>query len=805
MKTKGPRHQRVRTLIYVALFALVAGPLALAQEILPFPPTPSASVAGRTMAESTHRWRVEPQRLKNPPNIIIIILDDAGFAQSDTFGGEIHTPTMTRLAQTGIVYNEFHTTAMCSPTRAALLTGRNQHRLGSGQIAEFASDFEGYSGTIPKTAATVAEVLRCYGYNTVALGKWHNTPIRETTAMGPFDHWPTGYGFDYFYGFIGGETSQWEPRLFQNTTPIEPPEHDPTYHLTTDLADHAINWIRTHELLAPEKPFFMYWAPGAVHGPHHIFKQWADKYAGKFDTGWDAYRDRVFARQKAMGWIPDTAQLTPRPDSLPAWDSIPPDERKFQARLMEVFAGFLEHTDAQAGRIVDELEKEGIRNNTIIFYVFSDNGASAEGMQGTISELLAQNGIPTTTTQQIAAMQQYGGLDALGGPKMDNMYNAAWAWASESPFQGTKLLAGYFGGTRTPLAISWPNGIKPDPTPRPQFHHVNDIVPTIYDILGITPPRIVNGYPQDSIDGISMTYTFPDPKAPSRKGPQYFEVMGSRGIYEDRWMASVWGPRTPWVADVSGLFSWNPDNDKWSLYDLRKDYSQANDLSAQMPQKLQAMKDTFTVEAARNNVFPIGGSLYTVLNPSQMISSTRTDLVFPGNATRVPEFMVTGIKNRDNVVTVDAELGEKSSGVLYALGGMSGGLTLFMDQGILHYEYNSLEIERTKIKSDRPLPAGKVKIEVETVMSSPQRAAPASITLRVNGAEVARGNVNLTVPALFTATETFDVGRDLGSPVSLDYAERAPFPFDGKIEQVRLKYSEKSKPVELPPEPDVAD
>jgi arylsulfatase len=633
-------------------------------------------------------------------------------------------------------------------------------------------------------------VLRNYGYNTAAFGKWHNTPITEVTAMGPFDHWPTGYGFDYFYGFIGGETSQWEPRLFENTTPIEPSHHDPNYHLTIDLADHAINWIRQHQVYTPEKPFFLYWAPGAVHGPHHIFKEWADKYVGKFDTGWDAYRDRVFARQKAMGWIPADTKMTQRPSTLPAWDSLPADEKKFQARLMEVYAGFLEHADTQIGRIIDELEKDGLRNNTIVFYIFSDNGASAEGMEGTISELLAQNGIPVTVAQQMEAMKQYGGIDALGGPKMDNMYHAAWAWAGESPFQGTKLVAGYFGGTRTPLAISWPDGIRPDKTPRPQFHHVNDIAPTIYDVLGITPPRVANGQPQDPIDGISMKYTFADPKVAGKKGAQYFEIMGSRGVYHDGWMGSVWGPRTPWTTDLSGLIGWNPDNDQWKLYDITKDYSQAEDLAGQMPDKLREIKDWFTLEAVENKVYPIGGGLYTVLNPGQIKSTGKTEITFPGRIVRTPEPVVTGIKSRDNIVTVDAELGEKASGVLYALGGMSGGLTLYLDQGVLHYEYNTLEIERTKIQAKKALPAGNVKIEVETVMSSPKRAAPADIILRVNGDEVARGTVKITVPAFFTATETFDIGTDLGSPVSLDYADKAPFTFDGKINQVNVRYTD---------------
>ena len=448
--------------------------------VLPFPPTPSASIAAPTLQESTMVRRAEPQHLPaDAPNILIILLDDVGFGLADTYGGPIHTPTLSRIANAGISYNAFHTTSICSPTRAALLTGRNHQRVGSGTIAERAVDWDGYTGEIPRTSATLAKVLGDYGYATAAFGKWHNTPATQTTAMGPFTLWPTGegIGFDYFYGFLAGETSQWEPRLVENLNPIEPP-HDASYHLSEDLADQAIKWLRKHRAFAPDKPFFMYWAPGAAHGPHHVSKEWADKYKGQFDAGWDQLRERTFAQQKALGWIPAETQLTPRAESMASWESIPESERPFQRRLMEVFAGFVEHVDTQAGKLIDELDRLGVRDNTIVFYVFGDNGSSAEGQQGTISELLAQNQIPNTIAQQLAALDQLGGLDALGGPKMDNMYHAGWAWAGGTPFQYTKLIASHFGGTRNPLAVSWPARIQPDRTPRPQFHHVNDIAPT---------------------------------------------------------------------------------------------------------------------------------------------------------------------------------------------------------------------------------------------------------------------------------------------------------------------------------------
>ena len=505
-----------------------------------------------------------------------------GFAQTDTFGGELHTPTLSRLRDEGICYNSFHTTAICSPTRAALLTGRNHQRVGSGTIAERAVDWDGYVGVIPKTAATVAEVLHCYGYESAAFGKWHNTPTEQTTAMGPFDRWPTGHGFDYFYGFLAGETSQYEPRLYENLNPVEPP-HDPRYHLTEDMAARAVTWLRRHRAYSPDKPFLMYWAPGAVHGPHHIFKEWADKYKGKFDDGWDAMRERIFKRQQDLGWIPADAKLTPRADSMASWDSIPEAERPFQRRLMEVFAGFVEHTDAQVGKLIDELDRLGIRDNTIILYIWGDNGASAEGQNGSISELLAQNQIPNTIQQQLEALKSLGGLDALGTAKTDNMYHAAWAWAGNTPFKYTKLVASHFGGTRNPMVISWPKGIKHDQTPRPQFHHVNDIVPTLYEIIGIKPPQVVDGFKQDPIDGVSMVYTFADAQAPGHKQTQYFENNGSRGIYHDGWYACTFGPLTPWLTTNPGLATWDANKDVWELYNLTNDYSQADDLAAREP------------------------------------------------------------------------------------------------------------------------------------------------------------------------------------------------------------------------------
>ncbi len=667
------------------------------QDVLPFPPTPSASIAGPSMQESIYKQRVTPDRLpKDAPNILIVLIDDAGPGLPSPLGGEVHTPTLERVMKTGIAYNRFHTTAMCSPTRASLLTGRNHHHVSAGQIAEFANDWDGYAGIQPKSSAMVPEVLKNYGYSTAAFGKWHNTPANQTTSAGPFEYWPTGYGFEYFYGFLAGEASQWEPSLVRNTTIVEPPKTpEEGYHLSEDLADDAIGWLRDHKAFLPDKPFFMYWASGAVHGPHHVAKEWADKYKNKFDDGWDAYRERVYKRAKDMGWIPADAQLTPRDPSMVSWDSIPEDERPFQCRMMEVFAGFAEHTDVQVGRLLDEVDRLGYGDNTLVFYIWGDNGSSAEGQNGTISELLAQNGIPSTIKQHIAALDSLGGMDVLGSPKTDNMYHSGWAWAGSTPYKATKLVASHFGGTRNPMAVRWPAKIKPDAAPRAQFHHVNDIVPTIYEITGITPPRVVNGFQQDKIDGVSLAYTFDDAKADGRLHTQYFEIMGSRGVYHDGWFASAFGPRVPWVPGTPDIQNWQPAADNWELYDLTKDWSQANDLAAAMPAKLAQMKELFAIEFARNNGFPVGGGLYVVGHPEARIASPYKEWTFPGRITRMPEFTAPALGNRPNHITIDAEIPANAQGVLYSLGGFSAGLTCYVLDGVICYEYNLFELQRT--------------------------------------------------------------------------------------------------------------
>jgi len=744
------------------------------------------------MQESVYKRRVEPRRLPaNSPNILIVLIDDAGPGLPSTFGGEVQTRTLDRIVGEGITYNRFHTTAMCSPTRASMLTGRNHHRVSNGQIAELANDWDGYSGHIPKSSALGAEVLKDYGYSTAAFGKWHNTPAEETTSAGPFENWPSEMGFEYFYGFLAGEASQYEPNLVRNTTSVLPPKSpEQGYHLSEDLADDAIGWLHKHKAFQPDKPFYMYWASGAIHAPHHIMKEWADKYKGKFDDGWDAYRERVFKRAKQKGWIPANAQLTPRHESMQSWDSIPEDEKPFQRRLMEVAAGFAEHVDVQAGRVIDEIEKLGYGDNTLIFYIWGDNGSSSEGQHGTVSELLAQNGIPTTVKQHINALDDVGGLDALGTPKADNQYHAGWAWAGSTPYKGTKLLASHLGGTRNPMAIRWPAKIKHDATPRTQFHHCNDVVPTIYEVLGITPPIEVNGIPQDPLDGVSFAYTFDDPKAKGQLLTQYFEIMGSRAIYHDGWMASAFGPRAPWDIGIpAGIRDWTPDKDVWELYNLEEDWTQSNDLAAKMPEKLSQMKDIFLIEATKNKVLPIGGGLWVpLLHPELRIVPPYAEWTFSGDTVRMPEFCSPALGNKPNVVVIDAQIPANANGVLYKLGANSGGLTCYVEDGVLCYEYNLFIIQRTKIRAKQKLPVGKVKIEVETAYAVPRPGGPLNITMRVNGEVVATGLVPISAPLLFTANDCLDIGIALGSPVSLDYYDKAPFKFNGTIEQVHVEY-----------------
>ncbi|CAJ1406282.1 unnamed protein product [Effrenium voratum] len=769
---------------------------------LPMPPMPSEAIIGPTLKDSKNSWPQKRQVLpKGAPNIVLIMNDDVGFGAPDTFGGPVHTPSMSRVAAKGVTYNRFHTTAICSPTRASLMTGRNSHSVGAGQITEAASGFPGYTGIIPKSAATVAKVLAGYGYDTAAFGKWHNTPVDNLFKTGPFDQYPTGLGFSYFYGFLAGETSQYEPRLFENTNPIEPPKwKDRPYHLTEDMADRAVKFIKDNRALTPDRPFFIYFAPGGTHGPHHVFKEWADKYQGKFDMGWEKLRNVTFQRQKAMGWIPQSAQLTNMDPTMEKWEDIPERHRAFQLRLVEVYAGYLEHTDTQHGKILDELERQGLFNNTLIIYILGDNGASAEGMHGTIDELLAENMLPSTADMQIEVLEkQFGGLSALGGPQVDNMYHASWAWAMDTPFKSTKLVAAHFGGTRTPMAICWPKVIKPDPTPRSQFHHVADIAPTIYEAIGVKAPGHMDGVAQQKLDGVSMVYTFNNATAEDKKSAQYFEVMGSRGIYKDGWFASVFGPRIPWTdPNETRMAQWDPDTDVWELYDLTKDYSQAHDLSKEMPEKMEKMKQIFLLEASENKVLPVGAGLYTVYyHPEEAPKSPLTHFELYQGMTRIAEANAPSFHSGvSSLSTVDLEVPDsEASGVLFCVGGTGGGFSVYLDGGYLYAEYMSTLLFRYIARSESPLAPGRRKIEVDLSydMSKPGLAPPADLRLLVDSKEVGSVRVEKSIRFSFDLAETFDVGTDLGSPVSLNYAKRAPFSYPAAIHAVNVKYTNYSR------------
>jgi len=800
--TTQPRRLGIKTLGTLLCTAGVLGqsPLHAAQ----------TTTAGKSGSDSKERPAAPaPASKPQTPNILVIMLDDAGYAQADTFGGEIHTPTLTRIANSGITYNAFHVTAISSSTRASLLTGRNHHRVGNGTITEYGDETkDGYTGVIPPSAATIPQVLKQKDYASAMFGKWHNTPTEETSARGPFTRWPTGYGFDHFYGFLGGETDQYKPSLYEGTKALLP-SRDPKYHLTEDLTQKTIQWIGKHQATTPNKPFFVYWAPGAVHAPHQVFAEWTNKYKGKFDAGWDATRQKAFERQKATGWIPQNTVNTPRPEEMPAWDSLPADEKAFHARQMEVYAGFMEHTDVQAGKIVDELERLGLRQNTLIFYVFSDNGASAEGAGGTISFKVTANGIAKTTQESIKVLNAtYGGLDALGGPRISQHYNSAWAWAGEAPFYGTKTMAGYFGGTRVPLAISWPEKIAASKAVRPQFHHINDIASTIYEIAGVQPPETRNGVKQLPLDGMSMTYTFKDANAAGKKPQQYFEVLGSRAEYADGWIASVVGPRKPWVTDGSkfiswggklayffqapwigntfGWVQWSPEKDHWALYDLKSDFSQANDVGAQHPEKLAELRKKFEEDAKANNVNPLGAGFARAIVPVK--KGNQKEWHYGPDTVLLPELLAPNIRAKDNVITVEADFPEKANGVLFKYGSTSAGIALFVKDGFLTYEYNGFSFDRTIVRSPQRLPVGRATVSIELDMKSRMRAAPATVVMRINDKEVAKGDIPLTAPSFFTHTGTFDVGMDTGAPVSLQYYDQAPFAFNGKIKDVAIRY-----------------
>jgi arylsulfatase len=719
---------------------------------------------------------------KGAPNVLIVLIDDCGFGQWSTFGGQIPTPNLDKFAKAGLRYTCFHTTALCSPTRAALLTGRNHHSAGTGTITELGDAFPGYTGQIPKSAAMVSEILRQNGYTTAFFGKNHNIPDWETSVSGPFDRWPTQQGFDHFYGFIGGEANQWQPALYEDTRPVEmeiPEGREGHYTLNDALADRTIEFIRQQKSVTPDRPFFVYYAPGATHAPHHVPKEWIDKFKGQFSQGWDKYREETFERQKKLGVIPADTKLTPRPAEIPAWDSLTADQKRVAERLMETFAAFTAQTDYEVGRVLDALGEIGQAENTLVFWEIGDNGSSMEGgLYGSFNELLSLSGYQEDAHVLVER------LDEIGSPTSYNHFPVGWAWAMNTPFQWGKQIASHFGGTRNPLVVSWPSRIKNKGGVRQQFHHVIDIAPTILEAAGITEPYMVNGVPQKPIEGTSMVYSFDNAKTKGQRPTQYFEMFGNRAIYNDGWIAACRHGRLPW----ENAGSYDFDKDTWELYKIDEDFSEYNDVSAKYPEKLKELRELFWMEAVKYNVLPLDDRFIERGDPSLRPSliEGRTDFTYYPGAIRIPENSAPNMKNKSHTITFDLEVPkEGGDGVLVAEGGVCAGFSLYVRNGSPVYEYNWFTQSRYKIAGSEKLPQGPCTVRADFEYDGGGIAKGGILTLFVNDKKVAEGRVEKTVPARFSADETFDVGVDTGSPVSADYA--SPNPFTGTIKNVRIE------------------
>lgn len=747
---------------------------------LPLTPPPFAGVIGKTYKDSRSYFPQPVRPPKGAPNVLLVLVDDLGFGGASTFGGLIPTPNIDRLAAGGLRYNAFHNTALCSPTRAAMLTGRNHHQCGMGGITEGATGYPGYNSVWGQDLAAVGEVLRGHGYNTAAFGKWHDTPDWQTSAAGSFEQWPTGKGFNTFYGFQGGETNQWYPQLYRNIEPVEPPRTpEQGYHLTAAIADEAVAWIRRQESIAPDNPWFVYWAPGAMHSPHHAPKAFIERFRGQFDLGWDAYRQRVFENQKALGIIPADAVLSQRPEGIPAWDTLGADEKRLYARQMEVFAGFLAHLDEHLGRVLDAASQGPNGDNTLVILSLGDNGCSAEGgLHGTINNMATQNGFP----DDVAVMLSH--IDELGGPEHENHFSVGWAWSVDCPFQWTKQVASHFGGTRTGLILHWPDRITDAGGVRPQFHHVVDIAPTIYEAVGVSMPDTVNGVKQVPLAGVSMGYTYDDASAAGRHVTQYFEIMGNRAIYHDGWIASA-RHGVPWVLiGKTGDF----ENDRWELYDLTSDFSQAVDISAKHPEKLKELQALFEQEAAKYNVFPLDDRFAErgqVADRPTISGGRKTFTLYPGTV-RVPEGSAPNLKAKSHRITAEFEVPASGvEGVIVCCGGGSGGYSLFVKDGRLVYENNFFARRRDVIRSSEPLPTGPVTAVFDYVQQGKGWGEGGAARLSVNGKVVGEATFAQVAPVRFSATETFDIGEDRGAPVSDQY--QGPFKFTGDLKQVVIE------------------
>ncbi|HQR04842.1 MAG: arylsulfatase [Proteobacteria bacterium] len=746
-------------------------------------PRPDPAFQGRTgdtARDSRPDWPVPVKAPANAPNIVLVLLDDVGFGATATFGGAARTPALDTLAAGGISYNRFFTTAMCSPTRAALLSGRNHHRVGFGTVTEVASGYPGYDGFWRREAAALPAVLHHYGYSTAAFGKWHNTPPWEISPSGPFDRWPTGLGFDYFYGFMGGAVTQWEPPLYRNTLPVEAPTRpEQGYHLTTDLVNDAITWLHGLESATPDKPYFLYFAPGAAHEPHHVPAEWIARYKGRFDAGWDVLRAETYERQKRLGVIPADAALTPRPADLPAWDSLGPDEKRLYARQMEVFAAFMEQTDHEIGRLLDAVRHGPRGDNTLILYIVGDNGGSAEaGLSG--SGNMRATYLGATLAGYDTVREQLAVIDELGGPLHDNHFAAGWAWATNAPFQWAKQVASHSGGTRNPLVVSWPARITARGEVRSQYGHITDIVPTLYDAIGITAPGRVDGIRQLSLDGSSLLPSFTDAQAPSHHRTQYYEMVGNRALYHDGWIAAA-KHASPWKG-----FTGRSENfaaDEWALYHLDEDFSESRDLSARYPGKLQALQKMFDQEARRNHVYPLLNlnMISARGNGIPSLIEGRRQFVFHADTPRLPPAVAPNLMGSHRLEATLQVPDNGAEGVIFAEGAREGGFVLYVKDGRLAYEHNFIGRSRETVYADGTLPGGAVTVSVEYRRDDGKSLwGGGRVRFTINGAAAGEGRFSHVGPSLGPV----NVGRERGSPVGAAYLP--PFGFTGAIDTVRV-------------------
>jgi len=715
------------------------------------------------------------------PNVLVVLVDDLGFAGTSTFGGPVGTPTFERIAREGLHYNNFHTTAVCSPTRAALKSGRNHHVNNMGSIIETGTAFPGNTGQIRNEVAPLAEMLRLNGYSTGAFGKWHELAAWEASVSGPFDRWPTHQGFDKFYGFLGGETNQWAPFVYDGTHVVDLPA-DPHYHFLTDMTDQAVAWIKYQKALTPDKPFFAYFAPGATHAPHHVPKEWIARWKGKFDQGWDKLREQILARQLERGVVPKGTVLAPKPEAIPDWNSLNDDEKRLFARQAEVFAAFVEMTDHEIGRLIEGIGETGQLDNTIIVLIYGDNGTSAEGgRNGMFSEMTYFNGVQ----EQVSDMLKH--LDQWGGPETYPHMAAGWAVALDTPYQWTKQMGSDFGGTKVGMAIRWPKGIKTRGELRSQFSHVIDVAPTILEAAGLPEPKAVNGTPQRPMDGVSLVYSFDHAKAKDRHTTQYFEMFGNRAIYQDGWLARTIH-RAPWEAKPRRPLA----EDIWELYDTQSDFSLVHDLSAKYPDKLADMKGLFMREAEKNYALPIDDRVFERFIPSMVnrpdLMAGRTSLTLADGMTGMTENTFLNIKNKSKTITaeVDVPQGTRAHGTIIAQGGRFGGWALYVKDGIPAYDYNFLGMQRFTVASNEALKPGKSTIRFEFAYDGSGLGKGGTGTLYVNDRKVGEGRIERTQPMIFSADETADVGIDLASPVVESIGSEAKSRFTGKVQKVTI-------------------